>query len=74
MQAALPDKIKSLSLNKWKKVSFFALNQDTGGAIKGPARADLFCGNGDYAEITAGYMNKYGKLFFLVLKPGPGMM
>ncbi|WP_457553062.1 murein transglycosylase A [Desulfobacula sp.] len=74
MQAALPEKTKSLSLNKWEKVSFFALNQDTGGAIKGPARADLFCGNGDYAEFTAGYMNKYGKLFFLVLKPGPGMM
>ncbi len=72
MQAQLPDKKYSSSLKEWEPASFFVLNQDTGGAIKGPARADLFCGNGDYAEFTAGHMNKYGKLFFLVLKPGKG--
>ncbi len=55
--------------DQWDKVSFFVLNQDTGGAIRGPGRADLFCGNGDYAEFTAGHMNTYGKLYFLVLKP-----
>ncbi|MBU8911788.1 MAG: murein transglycosylase A [Desulfobacterales bacterium] len=69
MQAQLPDQLDINSLKDWKKASFFVLNQDTGGAIKGPARADLFCGNDDYAEFTAGHMNKYGKLFFLVLKP-----
>ncbi|MDA3789956.1 MAG: MltA domain-containing protein [Desulfobacula sp.] len=68
----LPDKNDSHSLKEWEPASFFVLNQDTGGAIKGPARADLFCGNGDYAEFTAGHMNKYGKLFFLVLKPDKG--
>ncbi|WP_413908516.1 murein transglycosylase A [Desulfobacula sp.] len=72
MQAQLPDKKNSPYLKEWENVSFFVLNQDTGGAIKGPARADLFCGNGDYAEFTAGHMNKYGKLFFLVLKPNQG--
>ncbi len=72
MQAQLPDKKSSTSLKKWESASFFVLNQDTGGAIKGPARADLFCGNGDYAEFTAGNMNTYGKLFFLVLKPDKG--
>ena len=72
MQAQLPDKKNSPTLKAWEKASFFVLNQDTGGAIKGPARADLFCGNGDYAEFTAGHMNKYGKLFFLVLKPTRG--
>ena len=54
--------------DQWDKVSFFVLNQDTGGAIRGPGRADLFCGNGDYAEFTAGHMNTYGQLYFLVLK------
>jgi len=68
MQTQLPDKKRNPSLERWEKVSFFVLNQDTGGAIKGPARADLFCGNGDYARFTAGHMNKYGSLFFLVLK------
>ncbi|MBT3388073.1 MAG: murein transglycosylase [Desulfobacula sp.] len=53
---------------EWEKSSFFVLNQDTGGAIKGPGRADLFCGNGDYAELTAGYMQHHGQVFFLVLK------
>jgi len=72
MQAQLPDKKISPFLKKWENTSFFVLNQDTGGAIKGPARADLFCGNGDYAEFTAGRMNQYGKLFFLVLKPDKG--
>jgi len=69
MQAQLPDKDAMDPQKEWKKASFFVLNQDTGGAIKGPARADLFCGNGNYAEFTAGYMKHYGRLFFLVLKP-----
>lgn len=53
----------------WDPAALFVLNQDTGGAIKGPARADLFCGNGAYAEFTAGHMNTPGQLYFLVLKP-----
>lgn len=53
----------------WDPAALFVLNQDTGGAIKGPARADLFCGNGAYAEFTAGHMNTLGQLYFLVLKP-----
>lgn len=69
MQAQLPDTVTADPLKEWEDVSFFVLNQDTGGAIKGPARADLFCGNNTYAQFTAGHMNKYGKLFFLVLKP-----
>lgn len=71
MQGQLPDAIDD-PLKEWEKTSLFVMNQDTGGAIKGPARADLFCGNGNYAEFTAGHMNIYGKLFFLVLKPVQG--
>ena len=52
----------------WPPYAGFVLNQDTGGAIKGPGRADFFYGNGDYAEFAAGRMNHRGALFFLVLE------
>jgi membrane-bound lytic murein transglycosylase A len=45
------------------------LNQDTGGAIRGPGRADIFWGSGEYAEIAAGHMQEFGSLYFLILKP-----
>ncbi len=57
-------------IQSWQDFSRFVLNQDTGGAIKGPGRADLFWGNGPYAEIAAGYMQHPGHLYFLVLKYG----
>jgi membrane-bound lytic murein transglycosylase A len=57
------------TIHKWTAFSRFVLNQDTGGAIRGPSRADLFWGNGPYAEIAAGYMQEFGKLYFLILKP-----
>jgi membrane-bound lytic murein transglycosylase A len=57
-------------IDSWADCSRFALNQDTGGAIRGPGRADLFWGSGPYAEIAAGHMAHAGKLFFLILKPG----
>jgi peptidoglycan lytic transglycosylase A len=52
----------------WQPFSRFVLNQDTGGAIRGPQRADLYFGTGFEAEAGAGYMNRRGKLFFLSLK------
>ena len=57
-------------IHDWAEFTRFALNQDTGGAIRGPGRADLFWGNGPYAVIAAGHMKHVGKLYFLVLKPG----
>ena len=57
-------------IHNWQPLARFALNQDTGGAIRGPGRADLFWGNGPYAEIAAGHMKHTGELYFLVLKPG----
>jgi membrane-bound lytic murein transglycosylase A len=56
-------------IHSWTDFARFMLNQDTGGAIKGPGRADMFWGDGIYAEIVAGHMQHYGKLYFLVLKP-----
>ncbi len=52
----------------WRKFSRFVLNQDTGGAIKGAGRADLFWGAGPYAEIAAGNMKHEGELFLLIKK------
>ena len=40
------------------------LNQDTGGAIRGPARVDLFWGHGPEAEQLAGQLKDRGELFF----------
>jgi len=40
--------------------------QDTGGAIKGPARADIFWGFGSEAEAAAGQMKEEGDLFVLL--------
>lgn len=56
-------------IHLWKDYNRFVLNQDTGGAICGPGRGDIFFGNGIYAEIAAGHMQHPGKLYFLVLKP-----
>lgn len=56
-------------IDHWEKFERFVLGHDTGGAISGPGRADLFCGNGPYAEIAAGHMQQTGRLYFLVLRP-----
>ncbi len=53
----------------WNKFSRFVLNQDTGGAIKGAGRADLFWGSGPYAEVAAGHMKHDGELYILIKKP-----
>lgn len=55
-------------IQKWESFSRFVSNQDTGGAIRGAGRADLFWGNGPYAEIAAGFMQHPGRLYLLVLK------
>ncbi len=53
---------------EWTPVSRFVLNQDTGGAIRGPGRLDLFWGRGAQAELAAGLMKQSGELYFLVPK------
>jgi membrane-bound lytic murein transglycosylase A len=52
----------------WERLSRFVVNQDTGGAIRGPARVDLFWGEGEAAGMSAGPMKQRGKLFFLIEK------
>jgi membrane-bound lytic murein transglycosylase A len=53
----------------WNKFSRFVLNQDTGGAIKGAGRADIFWGSGPHAEVVAGHLQHDGDLYILIKKP-----
>ncbi|MDP2602827.1 MAG: MltA domain-containing protein [Deltaproteobacteria bacterium] len=57
----------------WKPFSRIVLNQDSGGAIRGFQRVDLFFGTGDQAAAAAGYMNSRGRLYFLALKNAPAV-
>ena len=45
------------------------LDQDTGGAILGPGRVDLFVGTGNRAGELAGRINTPGRLYYLLLRP-----
>ena len=56
-------------VTSWVDLRRFMLNQDTGGAITGAGRADLFWGSGPYAELAAGHLKHPGTLYFLVLRP-----
>jgi len=51
-----------------KKEQRFVFAHDTGGAIKGPGRADLYWGEGAVAGQAAGYMRHSAKLWFLAPK------
>jgi len=55
-------------ISAWIPLSRFVLLQDTGSAITGPGRLDLFWGRGRYAEIAAGSMKHPGTLYILLEK------
>jgi membrane-bound lytic murein transglycosylase A len=61
LQTTLPDDEQS-------PLDRLMLAQDTGGAIKGHVRADVFWGRGDEAERMAGLMKQQGELFVLLPK------
>ncbi len=50
----------------WKPLSRFVVNHDTGSAITGPGRVDLFWGSGEAAEAAAGRLKHPGILMFLI--------
>ena len=69
----LPTLNKSLSKNSENKKEIFsqlAFVQDTGGAIKGPGRVDVFWGEGKKPGEIAGVTKQYGTLYVLVPKIG----
>lgn len=49
--------------------SGFALDQDTGGAIRAPGRCDVYMGEGDTAGKLAGQTYREGRLYYLFIKP-----
>lgn len=53
---------------EFRSVSRYVLDQDTGSAIKGPGRVDIFMGTGAEAGDRAGLMNSTGELYYLLLK------
>ena len=53
----------------WTPFSRFVVNQDSGGAIKGAGRADIFWGSGPQAEVAAGHLQHDGELYILIKKP-----
>ncbi|MGG6292783.1 murein transglycosylase A [Leptolyngbya sp. AN02str] len=49
-------------------VSRYVLDQDTGGAIRGAGRVDIYLGSGELAGDRAGLVNHPGQLYYLLLK------
>ncbi|MCP4901423.1 MAG: transglycosylase [bacterium] len=63
LAGSLPDREgEPQELRRW------VVNHDTGGAIRGPGRVDLFFGRGDEAGELAGQTKHLGELYFLLPK------
>jgi len=55
-------------ISDWIPVRRFALVQDTGGAIQGHGRVDMFFGHGEEAEMVAGHLKRSGRCFLIVAR------
>lgn len=55
-------------LDDKKTIQRLMIAQDTGGAIRGPVRGDMFWGTGPQAEQVAGVMKSRGKAWLLLPK------
>ena len=64
----LPSKDASGKFSSKQLFERFFIDQDTGGAIKGEARADLYMGFGKDAEGFAFNTHDFGNIFYLLLK------
>ena len=67
IQAPIPQ-VSSKGDLETRSVTRYVLDQDTGSAIKGAGRVDIFLGSGDLAGDRAGLLNGPGKLYYLLLK------
>jgi membrane-bound lytic murein transglycosylase A len=67
IQTQIPYPNRSGQLEQ-RSVSRYVLDQDTGSAIRGPGRVDIFMGTGQQAGDRAGLINSPGKLYYLLLK------
>jgi len=57
---------KAGTITEWIPMHRFVFPQDTGSAIKGAGRADLYWGSGNYAKAAAGSMKEEGTLYFMI--------
>jgi membrane-bound lytic murein transglycosylase A len=55
-------------IRSWVHFRRWVCFQDTGGAIKGPSRLDLYWGSGEKAEMAAGHLKHPGSVFILLKK------
>jgi len=67
IQAPLPQRTPSGDWDS-QPTTRLVLDQDTGGAIIGPGRVDLFVGSGPEAGELAGRINTPGHLYYLLLR------
>jgi membrane-bound lytic murein transglycosylase A len=68
ISATIPFENPSNGKLEMRQVQRFALDQDTGSAIRGAGRVDIFMGTGDRAKQRAGLIKGDGALYYLVLK------
>ncbi len=66
IQAALPKMVNGQIRSM--PYTGFALDQDTGGAIRAAGRCDIYMGVGDQAGELAGHTYREGRLYYLFLK------
>jgi peptidoglycan lytic transglycosylase A len=53
---------------RWERRARLMIDQDTGGAIRGPGRVDLYMGADPDAGLAAGVMNREGALYYLLAR------
>ena len=72
LESRLPVVDAKGDLAGWRPFSRFVVAQDSGAAIRGPGRLDLYFGAGDEAGHGAGFMKSGGSVFILMeKKPSP---
>jgi membrane-bound lytic murein transglycosylase A len=72
-QTQRPD-MRGTDVAGWKDFTTLAVTQDTGGAIVGPGRVDIYWGDDEYAEQASGRMKQLGTLYMALVpatKPHP---
>lgn len=67
LQTQLPEATPRGQLEH-QRVNRYVLDQDTGGAIIGPGRVDIFMGTGSQAGDRAGLVNATGELYYLLIQ------
>ena len=62
------ENISEIEPKSWLRLPRLVFDQDTGGAIKGGGRVDLYFGSSESDAQKAGVMKQNGKLYYLVPK------